>query len=179
MTFLILPQSLVTCNQYYGKPAKKTTICNVPWPLFYRAMCPWPCSARSMGKCGGAILSPELGATAELGRDWDPAAAASHEGHAIPPVRGKATCFCTPAGCSVRQSLRDPNVHRKQTPHPWTGRCLPGTEVRAVLRLLLLLKQAQLSPLAWSSSRAAARHLQWKWLCDSAEQNEQSVPTLL
>lgn len=71
-----------------------------------------------MGKRGRAILSPELGAAAKLGRDWDPAAAASHEGHAIPPVRGKTTCFFTPAGCSVEQNLRDPSVHRQRAPHP-------------------------------------------------------------
>lgn len=58
------------------------------------------------------------GATAELGRDQDPAAAVSHEGHAIPPWRGKATCFFTPAGCSMQQNLRDPNMHRKQALHP-------------------------------------------------------------
>lgn len=119
MTFLISPQSPVTCNQYCGKPADKTTICNVPWPPFCWATCPWPCSAWSMGKCGCAILSSELGATAALGRDWDPAAAASHEGHAIPPMRGKTTCFFTPAGCSVKQNLRDPNGHRKKALHPW------------------------------------------------------------
>lgn len=32
--FLILSQSLITCNQYRVKPAEKITTCSVPWPLF-------------------------------------------------------------------------------------------------------------------------------------------------
>lgn len=58
------------------------------------------------------------GPTAELGRDGDPAAAASHEGHAIPPMRGQATCFFTPAGCSMRQDPGEPSMHRKQALPP-------------------------------------------------------------
>lgn len=175
LTFLILSQSQVPCNQYWGKPAEKTTICNVPWPLFYQAVS-LTVFGRSMGKRGRAIHIPELGATAELGRDWDPAAAASHEAHAIPSMRGKTPCFFTPAGCSVKQNLRDPNVLRKKAPHPWMGRHLSWFWDQSCGKGPTAPLSRQSSCHAWRSSRTGARHLQWKWPCDSAEQ---SISTFL
>lgn len=138
LTFLILSQSLVTYNQYCGKPAEKTTICNVPWPLFYWAMRPWPCSAWSMGKRGRAILSPELGATAELGRDWDPAAAASHEGQAIPPWEARQPASSVPLGVRWSSTWGIPKCAQRKP-------CIPEqadaayTELGAVVQVLLLL----------------------------------------
>lgn len=60
----------MTSNQYCVKRVEKTTTCSVPWPLFYRAMCFWPCSAWSMGKRGRTILSPEVRTYCRTWQAW-------------------------------------------------------------------------------------------------------------
>lgn len=70
LVFLILSQSLITCNQYCANPADKTTTCSVPWPLFYRVICSWPCSAWSMGKRERTVLSPEVRSCCWTWQGW-------------------------------------------------------------------------------------------------------------
>lgn len=78
----------------------------------------------------GVLFSAlQPGATAELGRDQDPAAAASYEDHAIPPMRGKTAC----------QVFSSAELERSQHAQKESPYILASALLRALIQVLLLI----------------------------------------